>query len=297
MIFMLIFSGCANVLHPTPTLTPTFTATVTLTPTSLPINTPVPTNTKLPPCNADQTIKNLKSKVSYSESVVLYNKLQGTSFLVVWFVDPEINSTPKESEIPENVHLAIHKALILSQQLNAEDSCVGRLFDKINTIVVDKNYNGWLSAQIEITNLPDTIQTDEKQLNELTNRYEIEYVKTKVTENLDPAPTNSCTWEASKKNIHSHFSSERENVGFYFVLDDAGVNVWAQWDSQPDFLQLTLPASLLKVAMEIQCLSPKPDRIIFDVVDDNGEMQIVGIWNWSDAKSQDISQIQILYQK
>jgi len=297
IIFVLVFSGCANAIQPTPTVTPTFTPTITFTPTSLPTNTPVLTNTKLPPCDADQTIKHLKSQISYSEFVVLHNQLQGTSFLLVWFVDPEINPTPKESEITENATLAIRNALLLSQQLNAEDSCASRLFDKINAIVVDKNYDGWFSGQISTADLPVTVQSDEKQLDEIAKMYEIGYLRNKITEKLSSSPANSCIWADAKNNIHNHFSSERENVGFYFVLDDAGVNVWAQWDSQPDFLQLNLPTSLLNVAMEINCLSPKPDRIIFDIVDETGEMQVVGVWNWSDAKNQDISQIQILYQK
>jgi hypothetical protein len=289
-IFLLIFLGCRALIPPAPTATPVATSTPVAAPTD-----PKPRS-----CNADETLKNLKSKVAYKESALLYNKVQDLSFLAVWFVDPEINPSAKESELTENTEMAIRHALIVSQELNAADPCVSKLFTVINAIVVDKNYNGWLSGQINTTDLPATVQTDEKQLNELAKLYEIGevgYLRSKVTAKIGSAPAGSCTWPDARKNIHNHFASERENVAFYFVLDDAGINVWAQWDSQPDFVQINLPASLLNIAMEVDCLHPQPDRIMFNVVDETGEIQMIGLWNWSDAKKQDISQIQILYQK
>ena len=297
ILLLFVLSGCAAVIQPTPTMTPTFTPTIPSTPTPLPTNTPVPTNTEPPDCDADQTIANLKPKVAYQQSTVIHNKLKGGSFLVVWFVDPAINATPQESEISENDARAIRDGLLLSQQLNAADGCVGRLFDAINAIVVDKNYNGWFSGRMKTSDLPTTVQTDDDQLDELAKSYQISYLRDKLTAEPGTAPTTACTWTDTKQRIQYHFAPERQNVGFYYVLDDAGVNVWAQWDSPLDFLLLNLPASLLNIAMELDCLSPTPDRIIFDIVDDTGEMQIIGLWKWSDAKNQDVGQIEILYQK
>lgn len=246
---------------------------------------------KMSPCNADQTILNLREKISYDESVILYNTIQGESFLVVWFVDPNINPMPKESEISQNATLAFADALILSQQVNADNECVGKLFDKVSTIVVDTNYNGWLSGQISVKNLPSSVQTDENQLYEIAKSYEVGYYRDRVT----TPSIATCSWKDAKQKIQNHFSTERTNIGFYFVLDNEGVNVWAQWDSDPASLQVNIPPSLLNIAMEIDCLSP--DRIVFDVVDNTGEMQVIGMWNWSDAKNQDIGKVQILYQK
>lgn len=302
VICLFIFSGCGTSFSQTtvtPTITLTTIPTVSATPTINPTDTPLPTNTKSPSssCNADRTIKNLKSKVSYQQYTILHNKLQGKSFLAVWFVEPEINPNSKESEISENATIAIHKALILSQELNKIDICVSELFDMINAVVVDQNYNGWFSGQIKTKDLPAEIQTDKKQLDEISKMYEIGYERSKIPSKTNVKPSSGCTWVEAKNNIHKHFASERENVAFYFVLDDVGVNVWAQWDSKVDFLQLNLPASLLNIATEIECLSPKPDRIIFSIVDEKGDVQIIGLWNISDAEKQDISKIQMLYQK
>lgn len=293
IISILTILGCTTLIPPAATATPIPTRTSTLSPT----DTPAPTSTKPAACNADQTLRNLKSALTYDESVLFYNQVEGTSYLAIWFVDPELDPAAEESEISANTDLATRHGLILSQELKAADSCVDQLFDWINAIVVDKNYNGWLSAQVKTSDLPATVQTDDKELDEIANAYEIGYLRAQVTAKTGSAPANSCSWAEAQKNIRNHFSSERENVAFYYVLDDAGVNVWAQWDSDPEFAQLNLPASLMNIAMEIDCLFPQPDRIIFNVVDETGEMQIIGLWNGSDARNQDIGQIQILYQK
>ncbi|HSK87131.1 MAG TPA: hypothetical protein VK880_02165, partial [Anaerolineales bacterium] len=98
IIFMLIFLGCATFTRIIPGVNPT--PTLTSTPTFPPTDTPVPT--KAGPCEADQTLRNLKSRVAYDEFVLFYNQVEGTSFLIVWFVDPEINPAAKESEITKN---------------------------------------------------------------------------------------------------------------------------------------------------------------------------------------------------
>lgn len=288
---MLISLGCMTVTQLI------WSAPSTPTPAVVPTKLLAPTNANSSACNADETLRNLKSGIAYDESVLSYNKVEGTSFLIVWLVDPEINPAAKESEVAENANLALYHAMILSQELKASDACTGKLFDVINAIVVDKNYNGWLSGQIKIADLPATVQTDGNQLNEISKLYEIQYLRSNAAAKPGSAPAGSCAWNDAKKNISNHFSSERENIAFYFVSDETGVNLYAQWDGQPDFVEATLFASLMNIAMEIDCLFPQPDRIIFNVVDEMGDMQIIGLWNGSDARKQDISQIQILYQK
>lgn len=312
-IIIFLLSGCTALVQPTPTVIPTSTnastATISHTPTVTPTltalptyelrpsSTPFPTKTAVPSCNADQTLKKLKSQIMFDESMLLHYKLLGTSFLVAWFVDPEINQSAIGSELAENNELALHHALILSQELKTSDACVSRLFDRINVIVVDKNYNGWFSGEIGTADLPSTIQIDEEQLDEISKLLEVGYIRDAAPANPGSAPSGSCTWIEARENIHNHFSSERENVNFYFVIDDNGGNVWAQWDSQPEFLSLNLPTSALNVATELDCLYPKPDWILFTIVDETGDMQIIGSWDWESAKNQNLGQLQIVYQK
>ena len=313
IIVIFLLSGCEAFIQPTPTAIPTSTGvsivTIADTPTNTPTltalptyelrpsSTPFPIKTTGPTCDADQTLKKLESQIPFDESMLLHYKLLGTSFLVVWFVDPEINQSATGSELAENNELAMHHALILSQELNTSDACVSRLFDRINTIVVDQNYNGWFSGEIGTSDLPSTLQVDEKQIDEISQMLDVGYIRESEPAKTGSAPSGSCTWGEARENIHNHFSSDRENVDFYFVLDDNGVNVWAQWDSTPEFLSLNLPTSALNVAMELDCLYPKPDWVLFTIVDETGDLQIFGTWDSESAKNQDLGQIQILYQK
>lgn len=311
-IVIFLFSGCAALGKPAPTVIPiptidtivthTHTPTVVPTLTALPTyelrpsSTPFPTKTKAPSCDADQTLKKLKSQIVFDESVLLQYKLFGISYLVAWFVDPEINQAATEGQLAENNELAMHHALILGQELNASDACVSRLFEKISIIVVDKNYNGWFSGEIGPTNLPSTIQLEEEQLDELSSMFEVGYLRNSAPEIMGSAPSGRCDWITAKENIHNHFSSKRENVGFYLVNDETGVNVWTQWDSPPGMLMLNLPTSALNIALELDCLFPEPERIVFVIVDETGDVQIIGAWDWESAKNQDLNQIKILYQ-
>jgi hypothetical protein len=111
------------------------------------------------------------------------------------------------------------------------------------------------------------------------------------------APPDSCTWREANLGAHGQFAPERRNVGFFFVQDDTGVNVWAQWDTSMTDIVTALVASLLNVSMEMKCLFPRPDRIYYLMVDTTGDMQINGYWSWADALKMDVNKIMVLYMK
>jgi hypothetical protein len=294
-----LFSSCSNTFLQTPTATPinTLIPTATLTATPSSTNTPIPTNTKLPECNVDQTLKELKQVIDYDEFALLYQKIQGLSILVVWFVDPELDEAVNESELTSNTQLAVQHAFLLNQKMKAFDNCIERLFSFINPIVVDKNYNGWFSGQIVPTDLPVEAPASDEELNTYTKLYQIGYLRTNLTTKQGTPPSGSCSWPDTRTKIQNHFAAERENVAFHFVIDETGVNIWAQWDSPEEILQLNLPASLLNIALELDCLYPEPDRIIFDVIDETGEIRVYGVWEQADMKNQNLGNVQILYQK
>jgi hypothetical protein len=73
--------------------------------------------------------------------------------------------------------------------------------------------------------------------------------------------------------MQKHFAPPRENVGFEFVLDETGINVYAQWDGEVD---VTMIPTLLNVALELRCLHPPIDQLIVIVVDANGKINLIG---------------------
>ena len=83
-------------------------------------------------------------------------------------------------------------------------------------------------------------------------------------------------------------------MSFYFVIDEAGTNVWAQWDGPSDFLAL---ASILNITMELDCLHPSPTQLLTITVDQDGEVGMIALLPESGIKTMDLNQLQVLYQK
>jgi hypothetical protein len=257
-------------------LPPEWTKTFTQEPTKT--ITPTPRASNTPNCYAEGILAQIRSSITYEEFVVTYNILQiqgRMASLVIWFVDPEIDPSARGSEIEQNSKLAREHAAIISNQINAENYCVASLFNVINPIVVDRNYNGWFSGEIQPSKLIDENEPSPEQILKIENEFKIGYLRNNPTGVFAEAPTGSCAWKEANANLHNHFASTRENVGFYFVLDDEGANVWAQWDGPTDLILMS--ASLLNVTMELECLYPRPDRVIVIIVDENGIVGLIGV--------------------
>ena len=94
-----------------------------------------------------------------------------------------------------------------------------------------------------------------------------------------------------------------ENVGVQFVIDDAGTNVYAQWDSDVGQLNTTTwwalqMASTLNVAVGLPCLYPAPTQLWIMVVDSNGKIELIGKLPNPNRKPSDIdlNQFKIIYE-
>jgi hypothetical protein len=235
----------------------------------------------------------------YEEFTLLHHIFQSTHTLVVWFVDPELDPLASEEDIVDNVNLAAEHAIYLGHQLKNANDCVGALFDAVNTIVVDQDFNGWFSGGIPFSELPNTSELSAEELRE--TRLEIVYLRQVETppNSRQPAPSGACTWPEARERAHWHFAPGRENVGFFFVIDEVGVNVWAHWDSQLTPLDGEL-ASVLNVTMELQCLHPAPDIVWLTIADpDTSDVRFMGLIPGdpvqSGALDEQINQLKVIY--
>jgi hypothetical protein len=306
LIVCLCLTSCSS-LAPSPTPTQTQPPTKTPTPSPTATKTPIPTPTLTPTpepsptasCDPDEVLANLKALIPYEEFAVHHNIIGGLHTLAVWFVDPHLDPLASGGEIGENLDLAFVDAVQLSHQLNLEETCIGVLFDVINPIVVDGACNGWFSGIIVPSSLPREANLSEHDMDQMAAEYTIGYLREVPTSSMDrpPAPTGSCTWQETRGKIWQHFAPSRQNVTFYFVIDEVGANVWAQWDGPADMVIVS--ASLLNVVMELDCLYPAPDQLIVVVVDDKGEATLIGVLGGETIRGGDfaevINQFQVLY--
>ena len=235
----------------------------------------------------------------YDEFTLLHHIFQDMHTLVVWFVDPTLDPLAAGEDLGEGVNLAAEHAIHLSHQLKNENICVETLFDLANTIVVDQDYNGWFSGGIPFSELPDSPELSMNELQEV--RLEIVYLRQTETPSISrqPAPPGACTWSEARERARLHFAPERQNVGFFFVIDEAGVNVWAHWDSwlTPQDGEF---ASVLNVTMELQCLHPAPDLVWLTIADtETAEVRFMGLVPGepvqSGAYDEQINQLRVIY--
>lgn len=272
-------TGC---ILPTPLTTSTtvLAPPMEATPTKgIAVASPTPSD-----CSRDQVLARLKADFPYREFALIYNSLQGLDILSVWFVDPEINPEAQDADLAPNAILALRHVATLSHRLGRKDPCIGRLFTTINPIVVDSNYNGWFSGNIRPADLPGADDLTEAQIEALEDAFEIAYWRRNPPAPQGPAPAASCTWTEARAYIQRHFDPSRENVGFMLVIDENGIKIYAQWDSDAKLLDLDATrwwglqmTSMLNVAMELPCLHPEPTALIVTVVDAEGTVELLGI--------------------
>ncbi|MBN2556249.1 MAG: hypothetical protein JXA97_09965 [Anaerolineales bacterium] len=267
-------------LTPVPTWTPTtvIIPTATLEPTKPPA--PTPEND----CSLSQTLREIRTRVPYEEFAVHQNQIGGTSTLAVWFVDPALDAYANATDLPAGVDRARQDAAELTDRIRNGSRCVAGLFDKINTIVVDSSYSGWLSVEIAVL---DVLQEDEDLADRL-HQIAARFVEGYVIEALPAAyRPGVCGWAEAEQRLWTHFSAERSNVAFYFVVDRNGPNVWTQWDGPTD--PVLLMTSIGNILLALECFTPDANLILI-VVDSVGEMGFLGY-----IPQMRVDQMQVLY--
>ena len=308
LIFTAFYFAACTTLTPPPTLAslPTFTPApplqtpspiITLTPTSAPTLastlTPPPPPTATPDCPVNPFLKSLKPLIAYTEFDLTYNVILNNRALNIWFVEPKIELNAAGDQINKNAVLAQLSAATVSAKLATGDAkCLSSMVNVINPIVVDRNYNGWFSGIIKLSDASANVPLENK-----VNTFTVSYLRTKPAAPPSTTPAQSCKWTEARAKMQKHFASTRENVGFEFVIDETGINAYAQWDGEID---MTMIPVLLNVALESRCLHPAIDQLVVIMVDADGKINLIGQTPGSAVRSSNYAndvpnQFKILY--
>ena len=272
------------------------TSTVTIVPIRTP-GTPVPGAAG--PCSPDQVLTALRPLIPYSEFALSHNIIGEIHNLNVWFVDPGLDPLAVEDEIPEIVAMASRHAALLSHQLARGSPCVATAFQGITVIVVDRDYNKWFEGQIFSADLPASPNPTDAEIELAMQAFTQGYGRSRRTASVGrPGPPDgSCTWAETQAGLASHFDPSRQNVVFYFVADDEGTSVWAQWDGPPEWD--TFLTGLLNVDRELSCLYPPLDSLWAVYVDDTGLAQLIVVGSGDAVRAPDpnvlVDSLQIVY--
>jgi hypothetical protein len=231
-------------------------------------------------------VEKLRAHLEIVQTAVLHNELSDGVTLVIWYVDLDLDPGAPSSRIEEDRNEALARAVRVAHAAVRSDDCVKQLFDKLNLIVVDSQYAGWFSASVALRHIPATEDITEADLENIVQQLEIGY---SIESHPTDPPISSCTWWEARQAIKQHFSPDRTNVEFYFVVDRTGRNLWAQWDGPSD--PAIVITNLLNIQLELDCFDPSVN-IIFTIVNEAGQVTLAG---W--VPEGDLGQAQILYQR
>ena len=304
LILLTVTLSACTTLTPPPTLaslptftpappTPIITLTPTREPTLIPTLTPPPPPTATPSCPVNPFLKSLKPLITYAEFDLTYNIILNTRSLNIWFVEPKIDPNAVGDQIAKNASLAQVSAAAVSAKLATGDAkCLSSMVGVINPIVVDRNYNGWFSGTIKLSDASANVPLENK-----VGAFTVGYLRAKPAAPSSTSLGQSCKWAEARAKMQKHFAPARENVGFEFVLDETGINAYAQWEGEID---VTLLSSLLNVALELRCVHPPIDQLVVIVVDADGKINLIGQTPGSAVRSSNYAsdvpnQFKILY--
>jgi hypothetical protein len=220
-------------------------------------------------------LADLRPLVPFDESAMIYSGSGVDRILTIWFVDPEIDSAATGQALLDNLAIAITDGVRLAMQMHSFGyPCLAQVFGAVHVIAVDSNYNGWFSGAVPVERLPRAADPTIDQIQS------VDFLPDYLRQEPAPrpsggtSPAGACTWPEARRRLHQHFASERQNVGFYLIIDEVGANVWAHWDG-PGEPALFL-VSLLNVVMELPCLDPPADWLWAMAVDETGQGTMVG---------------------
>ncbi len=252
-------------------------------------------------CTAESVLLTLRNSEPFKkllpEFTVDNSVTSGTSYLNIWFVDPNIQPGTSSEDLEENNWAAMRDASSVAIYAVTLDPCIKSVFDRVNPVVVDPGYNGWFSGSVAASLLPETLQPDAKEIYAVAEAFEVVYMRQSLPAIPDAPPSGSCNWQEARDRMQLHFDPGRPNVDFYFVGDEVSRKVTAQWDGAvAEKIDIgVIYASITNVAQEIRCLHPAPDYLYVMVHDSSGTTIWMGRLPSAGIQSLDLNQVEVLY--
>jgi hypothetical protein len=229
-------------------------------------------------CDPNAFLPQVKEDLPFAQVSLLHNFLLSVHYINLWVVSPDLVPNPIAGQIDTNKIDAALLAAKLSHLVANDHPCVRASFERITMTIVDSRYHAWFIGDIGMTDIPagDTLDADQlKKLSEV-------FVSTPALQipvehpGPDVPPANACDWQHVREGLRTSFSPAGPNVDFYFVIDQDGANVWAQWEG-PDPQQSPegFLSGLLSLQAELQCLNPPVDILWMIYTDGSGRVSLV----------------------
>jgi hypothetical protein len=268
LALVLVACGTSPPESPTPTVVPIATVSSAETPQTGGSST----------CDPNVFLPQIKEDLPFAQVSLLHNFLLSVHYINLWVVLPDLEPEPVAGQTETNRSEAALLAAKLSHLIANGHPCVRASFERITTTIVDRRYHAWFVGDVGMTDIPAADALNSDQLAELSSLFVSPPSLETPVEHPGPAvpPTNACEWQHAREALRTQFSPAGPNVDFYFVIDQDGANVWAQWEG-PDPQQTPegFLSGLLSLQAELQCLNPPVDILWMIYTDGSGRVSLV----------------------
>ena len=161
--------------------------------------------------------------------------------------------------------------------LHNADPCARTEFTIFNPIVVDSNYVEWYSATIPPAFIPATPELSESQRESLMAAFIPDYVILTPPPATPAAPAGSCTWPETEAKIRENFPDDKLNIAFFFIRNEEGNAIWAQFYVQSNNAgEVLLTPFMGGILQALDCLYPRPDLLYTIVLGPTNQTLIFG---------------------
>lgn len=243
-----------------------------------------------------------KADIPYAEVSLLHNDLMGVHYLNLWVVDPDLDTNASGEAATANGARASELAARLTFLVVNDHPCMRALFNQVTTTIVDSRYHAWFIGGVGTSDVPPGSELTGDALSQLTQAFQASPMLQTPVEHPSPAvpPQGACTWEEARRKLLGYFAPAGPNIDFYFVIDQDGANVWAQWEG-PDPQQSPegFLSGLLVLQTELKCLNPPVDVLWMIYTNADGVVSLVrtidGETLRSSSPSDLFSHLQIIY--
>ncbi|MFC1974911.1 hypothetical protein ACFLXQ_00765 [Chloroflexota bacterium] len=201
--------------------------------------------------------------------------------LSIWLVDSELDPSASGDDIAENSTQAFIHGAMIAHKVAYQIPCARELFDGINPMIVDRNYNGWYIDIIPMRALPLIENPSVEALTASIERSGMEYAdvrRTSTQDEIQIAQPDACTWPEARAAIRGIIDPEQRNNAAYLIINHEQVLAQVQWaiakGEGADDKAVAERIGLLSKALD--CLTPPIDTMEVFVVDARGRLNVYG---------------------
>ena len=258
-------------------------------PTSSPTLSPSPSLN----CSAALVLAEVDQLLAGQDFEAHYLTIGDKFTLSVWLVDPDIDPATRLPGMPAADRQALERGLSISYQMVDRIPCTQRVFDQVNPMVVDGQFQHWYRDFLPVSafvGLHDPT-TDDLIAGVEAAGTALEEPRATVPQAIQTPAASSCDWSEARAAIHAYFGAE-DNTAAYLIIgsglveqgkptpnaaDDVGVEV--QWPVR-DTAEAADPLvreRLGHVAEALACLWPAIDSLEAFVVDPAGRTIVYAV--------------------